>query len=72
MSDKIKHTKKTGHNTKTEYEKRLHALSDVEIRLVFDYVCYEKCHERNCRNEVSKNKSVSDSSNQVENWESIC
>ena len=68
MSDNIKHTKKTGHNTKTEYEKRLHALSDGEIWLVFDYVCYsyEKCHERNFRNEISKNKSVSDSFNEVE------
>ena len=74
MSDNIKHTKKTGHNTKTEYEKRLHALSDGEIWLVFDYVCYsyEKCHERNCRNEISKNKSVSDSSNELENRERIC
>ena len=67
MSDNIEHTKKTGHNIKTEYEKRLHALSDGEIRRVFDYVCYEKCHERNCRNEVSKNKSVSVSSNEVDN-----
>ena len=68
MSDNIEHTKKTGHNNKTEYEKRLHALSDGEIRRVFDYICYERCHGRNCRNEISKNKSVSDSLNEVEEF----
>jgi len=61
MSDNI------GHNSKTEYEKRLHALSDGEIQRVFDYVCYDRCKERYCRNEISKNKSVSDSLNVVEN-----
>ena len=44
----------------------MHALSHGEIRRVFDYVCYDRCHERNCRNEISKNKSVSDSWNEVE------
>ena len=60
MSDNI------GHNTKTEVEKRLHALSDGEIRRVFSYICYERCDERNCRNKISKNKGVEESLNEIE------
>ena len=41
----------------------MNALSDSNIIGVFDYICYEKCKDKNCRDAYTtvRKKSVSDS-----------